>query len=149
MPHGIVGRGADLLLEPQPGRVSVQSRPRPVPPQGVGLGEDEGPHSPVVVERARAEPEQQRLLRVVQHPHEVDVVRQEGRDCGGVDLFRGRPEHRPRPGEVALSQRHHEPPFEQIHVRGGQGERPIVRLPGLGVVAGEEEQPPQLGRSDS
>ena len=133
----------EKLLGSDARRVGIELGPGVVASQRIGLGEHDAPGVPVPVERARREPQEHRLLPLVQHPHEVPKIRHVRREPGGLYLFRRRPEHRPRPRQVALRERDHRLPLQQAQVCRGEGQSVVVGLQRLGVTAEPDQDVPE------
>src|SRR3989449_2408136 len=79
-----------------------------VTPYRVCLCEHEAPDTSVVVECARGEPEEQRLLRVVEHPEQIPVGGNEGHKRCGFNFLGNCVQHRARASKVALRERSEE-----------------------------------------
>jgi hypothetical protein len=70
----LVGRRGELRVYRHHRRVGVGARSHGVAAQAPGLGQHQPPVSPVVVEGARRQPQQQLLVGVVERPEEVPIV---------------------------------------------------------------------------
>ena len=136
----IIGRCAKLLLEGLPRLLGVGAHVCGIALQGIGLNEAEGPGAPVVVERARGQPQQKLSLLLVEDPDEILVVRQVGHERGGLDLLRRGLEHGPGTGEVSLAEVGHGLVLDQSEVGGREGETTVEGFPRLGIAPQTEER---------
>ena len=99
------------------------------------LGKREAPGGAIVTERRGREPEEQLLLCVVQHPVEIAPVGDVSHERGWVHLAGHGPEHRPRPGEIALGEVGLHRGIDQPEVGRGEREPPLGGLQRLRVAA--------------
>src|SRR6185295_7960895 len=113
----VVRGGSDVILKPNPGRISVRSGLGEITAEMIGLGQHKTPVGAIIVERTRRQAQQQQLLGIVEHPIQVGVDTKERCERGRLDLgWYGRND-RSGAGEITLSQWDHCPELNDGEVR--------------------------------